>query len=65
MAQIVFFQQPYLLRTFSELARQNRSVVVYGQAKRSGFGPIEIERVGAPAATEVPEPRDEGTTGAP
>lgn len=45
VAQLIFFQQPYLLRTFAELARQNRTVVVYGQAKRTGFGPVELERV--------------------
>ncbi len=45
VAQITFFQQPYLLKTFSEMARAGRWIVVYGQAKRSGFGPIELERV--------------------
>jgi len=45
VAQITFFQQPYLLKMFSEMARTSRWVVIYGQAKRSGFGPIEMERV--------------------
>src|SRR5579872_6722958 len=44
IAQLTFFQQPYLLRAFQEMARAHRWLVVYGQAKRSGFGPVEIER---------------------
>lgn len=44
VAQIVFFQQPYLLKTFQEMAKTGRRLIVYGQAKRSGFGPVEIER---------------------
>ncbi len=44
VAQIVFFQQPYLLRQFQAMARERRSMVVYGVAKRSGFGPVEMER---------------------
>jgi len=44
VAQLVFFQQPYLLRQFQEMAQAQRWIVVYGQAKRSGYGPIEIER---------------------
>ncbi len=44
MAQLVFFQQPYLQKQFKALANEKRSIVVYGQAKRSGYGPVEIER---------------------
>ena len=44
VAQIVFFQQPFLVKQFSEMARMGRSMVVFGQAKRTGFGPIEIKR---------------------
>jgi ATP-dependent DNA helicase RecG len=44
VAQLVFFQQPYLLRQFTEMVKARRKLVVYGVAKRSGFGPVEIER---------------------
>jgi ATP-dependent DNA helicase RecG len=44
VAQIVFFQQPFLLRQFAEMARTRRTVVVYGIPKRSPFGPVEMER---------------------
>ena len=45
VVQIVFFQQPYLQRQFEELRRKGQMVVVYGQAKHSGFGALEMERV--------------------
>lgn len=44
VAQLVFFQQPYLQRQFQEMAQAGRWIVVYGLAKRSGYGPVEIER---------------------
>src|SRR5205807_815267 len=44
-AQITFFQQPYLQRIFQDMSRAGRSIVVFGTAKRSGYGPIEMERV--------------------
>lgn len=44
IGQLVFFQQPYLLRQFQEMAHAGRWIVVYGMAKRSGYGPVEIER---------------------
>lgn len=44
VAYLVFFGQPYQQKTFDRLADGGRSVVVYGWAKRVGFGPIEIER---------------------
>jgi ATP-dependent DNA helicase RecG len=44
VGQLVFFQQPYLQKQFQEMAQTGRWVVVYGQAKRSGYGPVEIER---------------------
>lgn len=52
VAQLVFFQQPYLLRQFQQLQRDGRWVVVYGQAKRGGYGPVEIERAEWEALTE-------------
>ncbi len=44
-AQLVFFQQPFLLKQFQEIQRTGRWIVVYGQAKRGGYGPIELERI--------------------
>lgn len=44
VAQLIFFGQPYLQKVFDKLASGGRSIVVYGLAKRAGFGPIEIER---------------------
>jgi ATP-dependent DNA helicase RecG len=44
MAQLVFFQQPYLQKSFKLMATEKRWIVVFGQAKRSGYGPIEMER---------------------
>jgi ATP-dependent DNA helicase RecG len=44
VGQLIFFQQPYLQKRFQEMARAGRWIVVYGQAKRSGYGPVEIER---------------------
>jgi len=41
---LVFFQQPYLVQVFEEMARRRAVVAVYGQVRRSGFGPAEIER---------------------
>ncbi len=44
VAQIVFFQQPYLLKPFQQMAQAGQMIVVYGQAKLSGYGGLEIER---------------------
>ena len=44
VAQIVFFQQPYLLKQFQQMAQNGQMVVVFGQAKLSGYGVLEIER---------------------
>lgn len=44
VAQMVFFQQPYLLKAFKEMRLAAREIIVYGQAKRSGYGAVEIER---------------------
>jgi len=42
-AELVFFNQPYLLRRFQELARQDRQIVVYGTVRHTGFGIPTIE----------------------
>jgi ATP-dependent DNA helicase RecG len=44
VAQVVFFQQPYLQKHFAEMAKTGRRLVVYGYPKRTNFGPVEIER---------------------
>ena len=40
--KLTWFNQPYMERTFKGLAATGRPVVVYGQAKRAGWG-IEIQ----------------------
>src|SRR5262249_3423734 len=44
-AQLVFFQQPYLLKQFQDIQRAGRWIVVYGQAKRGGYGHVELDRI--------------------
>ena len=45
VAQIVFFNQPYLQKQFDDMKREGRMIVVFGQVKQSGFGALEMERV--------------------
>lgn len=43
IARLVFFRQPYLQRQFDAIARSRGSVVAYGQARETGYGPVELE----------------------
>lgn len=43
VAQLTFFNQPYLQRRFDEMARSGRAVVAYGTPRRAGYGPIELD----------------------
>src|SRR5215831_16855689 len=45
VAQLVFFQQPFLLKQFQDIQQSGKWIVVYGQAKRGGYGHIELERI--------------------
>lgn len=45
IAQITFWQQPYLLKAFRAIAAAGGSIIVYGLAKSVGFGAVELDRV--------------------
>lgn len=42
-AELVFFNQPYVLRRFQELQRRGRRVVVYGVVRGTGYGLPTLE----------------------
>ena len=44
VAEITFFQRPHLLSRFEAIRKRKSNLIVFGLAKKIGFGPVEIER---------------------
>ena len=56
VAQMVFFQQPYLLRLFEQLKQNQRNIIIYGSPKYNSYGPMEMERVEWEEVSEESDP---------
>ncbi|MEP6754643.1 MAG: ATP-dependent DNA helicase RecG [Chthonomonadales bacterium] len=44
VATITFFQRPHLLKRFDGIRQRGSNIIVYGLAKKLGYGPVELER---------------------